>query len=325
MRPTPILLSLILLGLLTFTGCNKSDAGAGMTTTAVLRGTGLARANFFTPANLLDRAWLPRPQFGRVAATLNNVTGKADSLAVLTTENNCAFVAWAAESQRGPIATANRSIEAFDLGDPVSWTSTGSGIRDICSGGTITGIEAYFGYMDLDITVSSTNYIVRIAMGKVGNYEAGDVLVKVSDVFNWIDSGSTALTPETSTRPATPYQYAAISDFEPFVDGGQSVETVLDKVAMSVDDATKAITLDNKTSKVVVTVDFTTASLTVTDPTSAATVAKTLAVQFLDDYSQFSATVTALKDEEKGTSADPVPEIGNGEESSTAGARSVSL
>ncbi len=312
------LLALYSLVTVTFTGCGGSEDSSSMSTTAVIKASGLAGGRFFSVWDLFSEAKQPRAG-QRVTATLTNITGVADSLLVLTTEDYCGFSAWSAKSQRGGVALSGREYEPFNLATPEDWTSTGTGIRSGCAGGTIIGLEAYFAYMDLAITVSSVAYDVRVAMGTSGVYQAGDVLVKVSGVFNWIDSASTTLTPVTGTRPSSPYQYAAVKDFVPFLDGGNNdgKQTVLDKLSMTVSDATKLIRLDSTISKVVVNVDFSTAVLTVTDTTSAATVAKTLSVQFLDDYSQLLATVTGLTKAEKGTSKDPVPAKGNGAAEST--------
>lgn len=303
----------------TLAGCFGSDPGgpsSGTATTAVLKGTGFTgRRALAQLRRLSDPVAFTRELLGpgsRAAIDLNNITGMADSLLILTTEDGCGFTAWSANSVRGEVAIAGRELETFNLGNPADWTSTGSGIRDICNGGTIIGIEAYFGYMDFDLTFSGTDYMVRIAMGSVDPYEPGDVLVYSGGTFNWIDDSGSTLTPLASGRPASPYRYDSIESFTPFYDGGSSNQTVLEKLELNTDAPSEAITLDQTISKVVVTVDFTSASITASDTSNATSIAKTLSIPFLNDYSTFAATVTALTADQIGGDDDPEPEIGNG-------------
>jgi hypothetical protein len=257
-------------------------------------------------------------QPGASALTLGNVTGLADSLSVNHDgQDYCGFIAWSADSQDGPIAVEGRTLESFDLGNPKDWRSQGTGLREGCQGGHIFGAEAYFAYIDLHLSLVGGSEVVRLVLGETGNYKVGDVLVgSPSGAFQWIDATSSALIPENSGRPASPYRYPALAALQvPYVDNGRTV--VMTKVPMRVDTDTQGRTVSQTTAKVVFEVDFDSIELTATDTSSPAALGKTLSVPFLDAIrgdpaKHLLVKITPLEPEAVGTDADPAPELGNG-------------
>ena len=59
-----------------------------------------------------------------------------------------------------------RTYEAFDLGDPTSWSSLGWGLQGECDSIKVWQVESYFVYMDLKLSVAGTEKTVRAYMSQ---------------------------------------------------------------------------------------------------------------------------------------------------------------
>jgi hypothetical protein len=273
--------------------------GGGKPTKAVLKSSNFAKkALVLTP---------PPPHFLGETVTLSNITGMADSVLVLTSEDYCGFSVWSANSQRGPVATEGRAYESFNLGDPTNWTSTGTGLRDGCKGGQTQSVEAYFAFIDFHLALGTEKKVIRVFTGDHEKAKAGDVLIKTENGFSWVNAEGTQLFPDTDARPDSAHQLSYLKGKIPFNDGG--TKTILSKLPMTLASGSSP-EMNPDIEKVVIDTDFTNAGIKISDSSSDARMASTFDAKFLDTNAftpALKAKVTALKKSEIGTAADPEP------------------
>lgn len=211
--------------------------------------------------------------------TLTNVTGLADSVGLALSANNvCGFNVWGANGQTSRAGTEGRSYEQYDLKTPVSWTSKGAGMQGECDSGQVMQIESYFVYMDLHMTVNSSSKKIRIYMGEESPAKAGDLMIEVSGVWNWLDTASGELVPVSSTRPNTPKRFTLPKEI-PWFDNNGTEKIIMMEYRINPDKNDYTVT--KNTSRIDIDIDFSAANISVSDTSSDAKVLETVSLPFL--------------------------------------------
>jgi hypothetical protein len=239
----------------------------------------------------------------QLAAGLNlvNVTGKADSI-LLSGESDggaCGFRLWSAFSDSGKSGLEGRQLEAFDLGDPVSWSSLGAGLQGDCNSITVWTVEAYFMYTDLHLAVDGSDKVVRVYTGEQSPFMAGDLAFVEDQKLSWYDEDSDALVESTEDRPANP-RTVDVGEV-PWFDNNGTEKIVMRDLRIEVDKSADTVNAD--TGHVLVDVDFGDSSIAASDFSDDLALMKTLSLPFLesDDINdRLKATLTLFQDRPPG-------------------------
>jgi hypothetical protein len=245
----------------------------------------------------------------RLAETvaLTNVTGLADSIGLNFTEDlSCGFNVWAADSQTTRSGKEGRTYEEFDLGDPVSWTSLGAGLQGECESAEVAQIESYFVYMDLHLSVSGENKIVRVYMGQSLPFEASDIVLKQGESLSWFDETSEQLVPSSSPRPQSPATFELAKEV-PWFDNNGTEKIILMEFRINTDKAGYTVTANS--GHVEVDVDFTNSGISVGDGSTDEALLKTIELPFLNPQEHQNLLVAGLTiSEDRPPAEDPVAE-----------------
>lgn len=194
------------------------------------------------------------------SVTLNNVTGLADSLGLNFTEDlPCGFHLWGANGQTSKSGLEGRSYEEFNLGDPLTWSSTGEGLQGDCESATVAQVESYFLYIDLHLSVGSEEKVIRVYLGDLDPFKAGDVALVDGSTLYWLDNDAMELVASTSTRPNEPKQITLPKEI-PWYDNNGTEKIIMQEFRISVS-GTHQVTKD--TGHVTVDLDFSRAGISV--------------------------------------------------------------
>ena len=199
------------------------------------------------------------------SVTLNNVTGLADSLGFNFTEDlPCGFHLWGANGQTSKSGLEGRSYEEFNLGEPLTWSSKGEGLQGDCESATVAQVESYFMYIDLKLTVEGEPKVVRVYLGDLDPFKAGDLaLVDGTNLF-WFDRSAEQLVASSSSRPSNPKRIALPKEI-PWYDNNGTEKIIMQEFRINVV-GTHQVT--KTTGHVTVDLDFSGAGISVSNASS---------------------------------------------------------
>ncbi len=142
--------------------------------------------------------------------TPDNVTGEVLSLLFATADmEDEGLVIFG--NERPDIALVDSDLYEFDLAAPEPITSNIL-LKSGFVGGPSNHMVLLFGYMDMYLTISGQEYVVRIALADVDDMQRGDKLLldEATGDFRWYDLDAESF---TTTRPSNPAAIAEVRDF----------------------------------------------------------------------------------------------------------------
>ncbi|MBT5856579.1 hypothetical protein HOH87_08120 [bacterium] len=148
----------------------------------------------------------------------NNVTGKAVALIITTGSNEGVDIFGPKRPDQIQPNDPELILVPFDMSERLRISST-TEIPDDFRGGQSNNMAIVIGYMDIHFGIDSNNFseggsstsdiVVRIALGSIEGMIKGDVLFKLNNEFKWLNSSDQFV----STRPANPVMVPKIRDF----------------------------------------------------------------------------------------------------------------
>ncbi|MBI9034402.1 MAG: hypothetical protein JEZ03_08025 [Bacteroidales bacterium] len=190
--------------LFVFTACKKDDNDNPNVLTAKTIYKSSSLANHSKSGVLGDS----------LALTPYNITGEALSLLFATaSEVDEGLVVFG--DGRPDIAPADAALLPFDFANQLAINSNIT-LKPGYIGGTVQHMVSLFGYIDIHVTIESTDRLIRLALGHYNlgsnSYVRGDVLLQdtLTGEYRFYDLNNFVF---TTARPTNPYVIEEIRDF----------------------------------------------------------------------------------------------------------------